>query len=65
MSGSSIKVPPLSRKNIRAFTEEVRKSLKINKPYFPVMEILEFVLPKTIDGFVLEIGTEEEMQDCH
>jgi Zn-dependent peptidase ImmA (M78 family) len=56
-----VQVPPLSRRKIRERAAEVRSALKMNSPYFPVMDVVEFSLQKAIDDFVLEIWTLDDM----
>lgn len=60
-----VQVPPLSRRKIRAQADSVRSSLKITEPYFPLMEVVEFSLPRAIDAFTLEVWSAEEMQKSY
>lgn len=65
MSGFTHKVPPLSRAKIRDLASELRSLLGIKEPYFPIMEIVEFVLPKLISDYELQILDEREMGVNH
>ncbi len=70
MSSESFIVPPLSRKNIRVYADEIRQQLGIEEPYFPIVQVLELVVPKVISDFYLEICDEAEMAErfgrgCH
>ncbi|SPP31369.1 hypothetical protein ARAF_0493 [Arsenophonus endosymbiont of Aleurodicus floccissimus] len=65
MSGSVFKVPILSRMEIRNFTDTIKQKVRISGLYFPVMEILEFAMPKIEEGFILEIRTIFEMKNNH
>jgi hypothetical protein len=70
MSSDAFEVPPLSRKDIRAFTDQIRARLGITTPYFPILRVVELVLPKLVEGFYLEVCDEAEMtrrfgRGCH
>ena len=58
---SEYKVPPISRISIRGYTEHIRKVLGVRTLKFPIMEFVEFSLPKIDSDFSFEIGTFEEM----
>src|SRR5579859_7001348 len=70
MSNESFVVPPLSRRKIREYADRIRQQLAIGEPYFPIVEVVELVLPNVIPGFVLDICDEAEMTEqfgrgCH
>jgi hypothetical protein len=70
MSSDAFVVPPLSRKDIRNYADDIRTHLKITSPYFPIVEVVEFALPKVIKGFYLDVCDEAEMTErfgrgCH
>ncbi len=65
MSGPIFKVPPLSRKAIRELVDTVREKSRVSGLFFPVMEMLEFVMPKIEKDFVLEIQSMDEMGNNH
>ena len=56
-----VQVPPLSRRKISQRAQEIRTMLKISTPYFPVMDVVEFVLPLLNDEFELEVWSRAEM----
>jgi len=56
-----VQVPPLSRKRIRERAQEVRDAFKITTPCFPIMEIVEYWLPRVCEPFVLELLSIEDM----
>jgi len=60
------RVPPLSKVKIREFATSLRHHLGLDRRSdFPIIEVLEFALPQLIDGFVLEVGSHEEMGHNH
>lgn len=66
MSNTGSIAKPISRREIRRFACEIRKSLGLeNIAYFPIMEFLELILPKIMPGFELEILSQEEMGELH
>ena len=70
MSSDSFVVPPLSRRAIRDYADHVREQLAIKEPYFPIVEVVELVMPKIISGFYLDICDDQEMTErfgrgCH
>ena len=70
MSTESFVVPPLSRKNIRVYSEHIRQQLGIEKPFFPIVEVIELVMPRLIPSFFIDICDEAEMTErfgrgCH
>ena len=70
MSTESFVVPPLSRKDIRAYADDLRKRFRIEKPLFPIVEVIELVMPRVIPGFFVDICDEIEMTErfgrgCH
>jgi Zn-dependent peptidase ImmA (M78 family) len=53
---------PMSRNNIRHLVNYIRNELGLStEHFFPVVEFLEFGLPRMDDSFVLEIGSIKEM----
>jgi len=70
MSNESFVVPPLSRRDIRQYADRIRQRLLISEPYFPIVEVIELVLPNVIAGFVFDVCDEAEMSErfgrgCH
>lgn len=63
MNRKVFSVPPRSRKNIRYIAAEFRKIVNKPRGRFPIMDILEFILPKVDDKFEYEIRSIEEMGD--
>jgi Zn-dependent peptidase ImmA (M78 family) len=59
------KVPPLSRKQIRKFTDNIRQALQVHTPHFPIVKVYEFVLPKLLPEFEFHCCTYEEMGEDH
>lgn len=63
MSRSDFIVPPITWRQIRDLAHKLRTCLDyLNKPKFPVMEVVEFTIPTLIPGFQLEIGNDLTMQ---
>ncbi|MFY8325825.1 ImmA/IrrE family metallo-endopeptidase [Pseudoalteromonas sp. ZZD1] len=69
MSGYSIKVPPESRHAIREAASIVRLTLEKKKGssslYLPIIEMLEFTLPKLDNEFNFEVLPKSVMQSNH
>lgn len=65
MSGPVYKVPPQSRASIRALANTVRRSLGITDLHFPIMEVLEFGLPRLDKDYVFEVSSVQEMGSNH
>ncbi|HGA2731353.1 TPA: ImmA/IrrE family metallo-endopeptidase [Pseudomonas aeruginosa] len=65
MSGPRCEVPPQSLDAIIRLTEAIRKDTKIRSDLFPVLEFLEFAMPRIFPGFALEVGAKEEMGPNH
>jgi hypothetical protein len=65
MTGACIEVPPLKRREIRKVAQDLRDSLCIDQPFFPIMEVLEFALPNIFPDFALVIETSEDMGQNH
>jgi|SRR5579864_1648348 len=57
-----VQVPPLSRRKIRERADDIRSALKSKSPYFPIIDVVEFTMPKAVDAFVLEVWTVDEMR---
>lgn len=57
---------PLSRKDIRKYANLIRELAGFeDELYFPIVEFVEWVLPKILPGFVLDICSKEELKNCH
>lgn len=55
-------VPPRSRKQIREFTYKLREALGLtDTPYFPIVQVLEWLLPEIDSEFVLEPVPDSEL----
>lgn len=69
MSGYSIKVPPSSRKSIREAAEITRLVLERvhgnGSLQLPIIEMLEFDLPRIDPEFSFEVWSEAKMQGNH
>jgi hypothetical protein len=69
MSNDVIEVPPLSRGDIRRYADLIRnlafRELGISSAYFPIVDIVERLLPRIDPDFHLEILEAEEMGDVH
>jgi IrrE N-terminal-like domain len=69
MSGSVIEVPARSRLELRQIAELVRsltrKHLAISSAYFPIVDVVERLLPIIDPNFCLEIMEKDEMSDVH
>lgn len=69
MSGYPIKVPPETRQTIREAASIVRLTLEKKQGcsplYLPIIEMLEFTLPKLDDEFNFEVLPESVMRGNH
>jgi hypothetical protein len=70
MSSNSFVVPPLSRRAIREYTDHFRQQLGVKEPCFPIVEVIELVVPRVIAGFYLDVCDDAEMTEkfgrgCH
>lgn len=65
MSGPRCPVPPQSLDSIIKLTETIRKDMKIHTDEFPLIEFLEFGMPRIFPGFALEAGEHDEMGPNH
>lgn len=65
MAHITVEVPPLSRKQIREIAYSVRKVLRWDEPYFPIVEVIEHLLPRLDENFVFIVETASEMGDEH
>src|SRR2546427_1909654 len=54
-------VPPMSRADIRQQADEVREALGIKAPKFPILHVIDVVLPKLWPDFLLEVLDPGEM----
>lgn len=67
MSRHCYEVSPMSRFKLMELATGLRTALRIEQPYFPILQVVELVLPR-IEGFeevCLTIGEMEEMGDDH
>lgn len=55
------RVPPLSIKKIEAQALEIRKALQVKEAFFPLIEVVEIVLPRLLPEFIFDIKTSDEM----
>jgi len=62
---SGFVVPPLSRADIRAIAARIREAFKITEAWFPIVEVLDILLPTLDPAFYMEIVENEELGDCH
>lgn len=65
MSGPSCEVPGKSAKQIFAIAEGIRRDLKIQSDSFPIVELLELIMPRAFPGFVFEVRDRSEMGNNH
>lgn len=60
------RVPPLSKLHIRNFATSLRHHLGLDRRSdFPIIDVLEFVLPQLMEGFVMQVCSREEMGANH
>ena len=65
MSGSSVRVEPRSRKDIRAVASAFRAFFGLKNPKLPIMSLLENELPKVHEKFYLGVAEKGELKKCH
>lgn len=65
MSSLEYIVPPLSTKKIESIASAVREIIGCKTPYLPIIEIIEFVVPKLISDFTFDIRSKREMKENH
>jgi hypothetical protein len=67
MSRIDYEVSPTSRPKLMSFAAEIRTFLRIETPRFPILRVVEVVLPKLrgMEDLVLTIGDEREMGENH
>lgn len=65
MSGVCYEVPPKRRRDLITTAEELRAGLRIDTPYFPILEVIEFGLPSIWPEFTFSLGEMDEMGDDH
>lgn len=65
MSGSCIRVPGRSRRDIRKLAELVRSTLKIEDPHFPIEKVLEWAVPTIWDDYVFAVKDKATMGPDH
>lgn len=65
MSGPRCEVPPLSGKQIAELAETIRREMKIQTDGFPLIQFLEFAMPRFFPGFALEAGLMSDMGANH
>jgi IrrE N-terminal-like domain len=59
------RVPPLSIKKIEAQALEIRKALQVKEAFFPLIEVVEIVLPRLLPEFIFDIKTSDEMTSLY
>jgi hypothetical protein len=60
------KATAMSRIEIREFARVVRKMFGLDESlYFPIVEVLEFVIPQIIEDFSFEIVTHNELPNAY
>ncbi|WP_334178826.1 ImmA/IrrE family metallo-endopeptidase [Pseudoxanthomonas sp.] len=67
MSRIDYEVSPTSRQALMQLAADIRNTLRIHAPYFPILEVVEIVLPKVqgMEDFALTIGDMTEMGADH
>lgn len=65
MSLHSFEVPPRSRNEILEVANVVRRELRITENYFPIIEVLELVMPEILPGYVFGVKSHAEMGENH
>lgn len=65
MSLQSFEVPPRSRNDILGIANEVRRQLRIPGDHFPIVEVLELVMPEIFRGYVFGVMSHAEMGSNH
>ena len=65
MPTESYEVPPRSRDSLVKSANELRKSLRIATAKFPILEVVEVLLPQYDPEFSFEVRAIEEMGDYH
>lgn len=65
MSHITVEVPPWSRKQIRDLARRFRKHIRCEEPYFPIVDVIEFVLPKLQHDFEFIVEDMDEMGADH
>jgi len=62
---SAVRVPPRSTEKIREAALVFRGNLNIESAWFPLVEVIEHVLPRVFDDFILDVRTEREMREIY
>lgn len=67
MSNVCFEVSPTSRAKLMALAADLRTFLRIESPYFPILQVVELALPRVegLQELVLSIGEMEEMGNDH
>lgn len=65
MSEMCFEVNPLSRKTLVGVATRLRAILRIEKPFFPILEVVEFVFPRTWPDFCFTVREIGEMGRNH
>ena len=61
-----MKVPPCSRNDLRNLAAKMHELLRYDgKSPFPIVDVVEFVLPRIVPGFELHVLPAEEMGEEH
>jgi hypothetical protein len=67
MSNVCYEVSPTSRAKLMALAADIRTFLRIEKPYFPILQVVELALPRVegLEDLCLTIGEMGDMGDQH
>jgi len=62
----AFKAAPLSRSDIRGIATQFRRSLSLSqRPWFPVIEVIETVLPTLYPNYTFEVVDADELGSSH
>jgi hypothetical protein len=61
----AIAVPPISRSKIRSIAHALRSHLQWEEPSFPIVEVMEHILPDLLSGYELQICDADELGVNH
>ncbi|PKM09269.1 MAG: hypothetical protein CVV14_00690 [Gammaproteobacteria bacterium HGW-Gammaproteobacteria-4] len=65
MSGICFEVNPLSRQRLMEITTLLRTILQIDRPFFPILEVVEFAFPRIFADFCFTVREMNEMGGNH
>lgn len=65
MSSVCFKVPPRSRESIERVATSLRDALRIRQAMFPLLPVVESILPAVMPDFSFEVKEHHEMGDAH